>query len=101
MALAALDLKLPKHFTDLLVVTSLVITDKRNSRYAVDVAQEWMLEYQLLETVGTMSGAKLFEAISGVVKVFDCYVLVEHSYRRHSFWRFHANKAGGHDGGGH
>src|SRR6267378_3456814 len=42
-----------QHFANLFVMALLVITDKRNGRYAIDVTQEGMFEYQLSETLVT------------------------------------------------
>ena len=75
-------------------MTLLVITDKRNGRHAIDVAQEGMLEYKLSETVGTVSGAKLFQAVSSAVKVLDSYVLLQDRDGVNSLWSFHAQEPG-------
>ena len=75
-------------------MTLLVITDKRNGCHAIDVAQEGMLEYKLSETVGTVSGAKLFETVSSAVKVLDSYVLLHDRDRVYSFGSFHAQEPG-------
>src|SRR5437762_9746598 len=83
-----------QHFANLFVMALLVITDKRNGRYAIDFTQEGMFEYQLSETLVTVSGAELFQTVSSAVEVLDCCVLLENHDRIYSLGSFHAQQPG-------
>jgi hypothetical protein len=74
-----------------------VIADERNCCYAIDVAQEWMPEYELPEPFVAMSGAEFFLGGSGAVKVFNTGLPGGGIKWLHGLWRFHPDEAQGND----